>query len=524
MKNPLKLLILTNNPQVLNDVSGELQKAGIDADLELGPPDILFQTDVQKKAWNAILVDDSSIGVEQTTLPVQWKECDLPLVLITRTSTEDAAIAALAEGFHDYVVRDNLKRLPAVLIREMRSGSLRRQLQQAQKLEAMGVLAGGIAHDFNNILAAIIGYSELSLDDLPEGSALRDNLDQILKASLRAKDLVQQILICSRRMENERQPLQVQLIVKEALKLLRSSFPSTIQIRTQFSGDGGWIMADPSQLHQVIMNLCTNAYQAMQELGGILTITLEDLFLNSSTRQLHPEFQDGAYTRLTVADTGQGMDLRTLERIFDPFFSTKPPSEGTGMGLAVVQSIVKAHRGVINVQSAPGKGSTFSLYFPRLVQSTSPIAAEKSLLPTGKGHILFVDDEEQIVHANRQMLERLGYQVTGTSSSLAALAAFRARPEKYQLVITDLTMPRMTGLELTRELRQIRPDVPVILCTGFSERATPEKIRELEINAFLTKPVISRELAFLLQKILQGGVPDGGSPQDTISSGRKPVE
>ncbi len=311
-------------------------------------------------------------------------------------------------------------------------------------------------------------------------------------------------------MESERRPLPLHWIVKEALKLLRSSIPATIQIRTQINEHCGMVMADPAQIHQVIMNLCTNAYHAMRERGGVLDVGLEESLGGTSDLPSQAGFHDKAYILMTVSDSGHGMDSKTLGRIFKPCFTTKAPHVRTGMGLMMVQNIVKGHGGVIQVQSKPNKGTTFRLYFPRWEQPVQTATIDSAPLPQGEGHIWFVDDEEQIVHSNRQMLGRLGYEATGMSSSLAA---FRARPEKYHGVITDLTMPRLTGLELTREIRQIRPDVPAVLCTGFSERATSELIRELEINPFLTKPVTSREMAQMLYKILQA--------DSTIQHGRE---
>lgn len=511
MKNHLRLLIITESPPLVSDLSSELHKKGIEAEWEMTPLGTPLQGHLTCVDWDAIIVDDDLLEGNDSFVGYEMKgrEEALPIILVVRKNREEAVLISMGSDFQDYVLRENLNRFPFLLDREIRAASLRRQLRQAQKLEAIGVLAGGIAHDFNNILAAIIGYTELSREELPEESPLRPNLDQILRAGLRAKDLVQQILACSRQMESERRPLPLQLIVKETLKLLRSSLPSTIQIRTQINEQCGMVMADPAQIHQVIMNLCTNAYHAMRERGGVLTVGLEESFGGNSVHPSQAGFLNKAYILMTVSDSGHGMDSKTLARIFEPCFTTKPPHEGTGMGLMMVQNIVKGHGGVIQVQSEPDKGTTFRLYFPQWEQPAQSAIVDSAPLPHGRGHILFVDDEEQIVHSNRQMLERLGYEVTGMSSSLAALAAFRARPGEYHLVITDLTMPRLTGLELTQEIRQIRPDVPVVLCTGFSERATPELIRELEINAFLTKPVTSREMAQLLYKILRT---DSSSP------------
>ena len=381
---------------------------------------------------------------------------------------------------------------------------LQAQLQHAQKMEAIGTLAGGIAHDFNNILFAILGYTELTRDDVPEGSLVRANLEEVIKAANRAKDLVKQILIFSRQVEQERKPMLIHLIVKEALKLLRASLPTTIEIRQNIDTKCGFVLADPTQIHQVIMNLCTNAYHAMRESGGVLEVSLDVFDIDAAFAAAHANLEEGAYLRLTVSDTGHGMDGATMERIFDPFFTTKAIGEGAGMGLATVHGIVTSYNGAVTVYSEPGEGTTFHVYLPRVDSTAVPEATATEPVPRGKERILFVDDEEQIVRFGQQMLERLGYHVTARASSVEALEAFGAEPEKFDLVITDQTMPNMTGVVLARELMRIRPDIPVILTTGFSEAVTQEKAKNMGMRECIMKPVLASDLGRAIRRVLDG--------------------
>jgi PAS domain S-box-containing protein len=379
---------------------------------------------------------------------------------------------------------------------------LEAQLQQSQKMEAIGTLAGGIAHDFNNILAAIIGYAEIASLHIGEAEKLKESLKEVMNAGRRARDLVKQILAFSRKGEQERIPVQISPIVKEALKLLRSSLPTTIEIRQDIESDTGIVEADPTQIHQVLMNLCANAGFAMREEGGVLEVGLINLELDDIVTSLYPNMDPGSYLRLTVSDTGHGMTPEVLERIFDPYFTTKEKGEGTGLGLSVVHGIVKAHGGTITAYSEPGKGSTFHVYFPRVEReaTTEPEATES--IPTGHESILFIDDEASLVEIGKQMLEHLGYEVVTRTSSLEALELFRAKPDEFDLVITDMTMPNMTGDKLAKELMQIRPDIPIILCTGFSGRITEEKAKGIGIRAFVMKPLVMQDLAKTVRKAM----------------------
>ena len=379
------------------------------------------------------------------------------------------------------------------------------QLTQAQKMESIGTLAGGIAHDFNNILFPIVGHTEMLMDDLSEeNSSIRESLNQIYTGALRARDLVKQILAFAREEKDELKLMKMQPIVKEAMKLIRSSIPTTISITQHLNPDCGPVTADPTQIHQIVMNLVTNAYHAMEENGGELKVNLKEIELGRGDL-IDPDMSPGLYACLTIADTGAGMDKEVMNRIFDPFFTTKEKGKGTGMGLAVVHGIVKRMSGEIQVYSEPGKGTQFHIYLP-LAESVKKQQVTKVEAPIqgGTEHILLVDDEEAILKMEKQALERLGYQVTSLTSSLEALEAFRAAPGKFDMVITDMAMPNMSGDKLSIELTKIRPDIPVLLCTGFSETMTEERIKSLGIRGLLLKPIIIRDLAKKMREVLDG--------------------
>ncbi len=379
---------------------------------------------------------------------------------------------------------------------------LEAQLRQAGKMEAMGTLAGGIAHDFNNILSAILGYTELAMGSTEDGTPLHKHLSRILKAGNRARDLVRHILTFSRQEQQELKPTRIGPVVGEALKLLRASIPTTIDIRYRTDDGNTTVMADATQIHQVLMNLCTNAGHAMEEGGGILEICLRQVSMDDTLRNLHPDIRSRRLVRLTVSDTGCGMTPDVMERIFDPFFTTKSRGKGTGMGLAVVHGIVRNHGGVLNVQSEPGKGTVFDIYLP-VVNDEIPVEEVVDLLPpTGTEHVLFVDDEIFQVEMWKDALNRFGYTVTGCSSSPEAMELFRQTPERFDLVITDMTMPRMTGDELARAIIAIRPDIPVIICSGYSERLTETWADEIGIRRILMKPVAFSEAARIIRQVL----------------------
>ncbi|MFP4225758.1 MAG: ATP-binding protein, partial [Desulfobacterales bacterium] len=371
-------------------------------------------------------------------------------------------------------------------------------LRQAQKLEAIGTLAGGIAHDFNNILSSILGYSELLLEDAEKGTLLEQNLSQIYAAGARAKDLVKQILTFSRQTESEVVPLNVKLLVKESMKLLWASLPKSIEIKQEIETDT-LVSGDPAQIHQIVMNLCTNAAQAMDK-NGVMTVGLKGVELDEAFVASHSGVEPGKYVALSVSDTGPGIDPEIIGKIFDPFFTTKSEEQGTGLGLSVVHGIVESHHGLIHVESQPGQGSEFIVYLPAAEFAPTQTEASTHELPKGSEKILFVDDEHSIAEMVGQQLTGLGYAVEVRTSSADALERFRQSPGDFDLLITDMAMPEMTGVDLIEEVRRVRPDMPAILCTGFSEQINEEMAEEMGISTFLLKPIIREEMAAAIRR------------------------
>lgn len=385
-----------------------------------------------------------------------------------------------------------------------RAVRMEEQLKQAQKMEAIGTLAGGIAHDFNNILTPILGYSEISLTQLAADTPLFRNLQQINAAAVRAKELVKQILTFSHQGSQEKKPLQPHLIIKEALKLLRASIPATIEFRTDIATDCGTILADPTQFHQVIMNLCTNAFHAMEKNGGTLAVRLARVTIDEEEKSNSAGLLPGDYILLTVSDTGCGMDPKTLSRVFEPYFTTKGNHKGTGLGLSLVHGIIQSYQGHISIESEPGKGTTVRVYLPRLnEESMMDEGVLPAPLPTGTENILVVDDETIITGMLESILTDLGYQVTFSNSSTEALSLLQHKPGHFDMLITDMTMPQLTGLELARKALAVYPNLPIILCTGFSELINKEQARSIGIKAYLMKPVSVRELAITVRQVLK---------------------
>ena len=378
-------------------------------------------------------------------------------------------------------------------------------LARSQKMEALGTLAGGIAHDFNNILSAIMGYTELVGLDLDRNSDSWKNLEQVMKASNRAKDLIRHILSFSRQTKKEREPIQIAPIVKETSKLLKASLPSFIEIRTDVHKNLGYVLADPTQIHQIMLNLCTNAAFAMRETGGTLSIALKQIASDDLDPFVRGQLSAGTYLTLSVSDTGAGIAPEISDRIFEPYFTTKSQEEGVGLGLFTVHGIVSDYQGAIAVESEPGKGAAFHVYLP-VSEGVSPGAetVHASSLPKGKERILIVDDEMALANLERQFLEHLGYDVESSTSSLEALKKFEKRPGDFDLVITDMTMPDMTGDKLALEMMEIRPDIPIIMCTGFSEKMSEASAKRLGIKAYVRKPLMIGELSEAVRKALDG--------------------
>jgi PAS domain S-box-containing protein len=406
------------------------------------------------------------------------------------------------------VVRD----ITEVKNAEREKAELEAQLRQSQKIEAVGMLAGGIAHDFNNILYAILGYTDLAMRGLPADSPIRERLAGVIKAATRAADLVSQILTFSRQTKKKRKPILIQEVVEETLKLMRELLPTTIEIRGNVAAGCGPVLADPTEIQQVIMNLCTNSYHAMREHAGILTVSLEQVKVDHTLSAGGSDPPPGHYAKLSVSDTGHGMDKATLERIFLPYFTTKKVGEGTGLGLATVHGIVKSHEGVITVHSEPGRGTTFDIFFPLCAQAAkTPEEEDAEILPQKSDcRILFVDDEEIIAQMGKEILEVLGYKVESRTGSVEALEVFRADPAGFDLVIADQTMPNLTGAELARQLMKIRPDVPVILCTGFSDTVNEQQAKAIGIREYVMKPIVTNDLVKAIERALRSHQ-DGGN-------------
>ncbi len=404
--------------------------------------------------------------------------------------TDDAGKPTKVAG----VIHDITQQKQAALEKK----KLEAQLLRARKIESIGTLAGGIAHDFNNILYPIIGFTEMSIDELDKNHPVQENLMDILQGAKRASELVKQILLFSSQRAVEKEPLQLQPLIHEALRLLRSTFPANIEIKHDLYDGSDPVLANPTEIHEIIMNLSTNAYHAMEETGGTLTV-----HLSRSAPGPELNLSPGKYCCLSFSDTGAGIPSDIMDNIFDPYFTTKPLGKGSGLGLSVIHGIVKNHMGAITVDSTPGRGSVFKVFLP-ITPLSKTVAPRPSLSekPGGDERILLVDDEESIVKIGIQLLERIGYSVTGTTSSIEALSLIKSSPDSFDLVITDMSMPTMLGTELAKKLLAIRPDLPIILCSGFSERITPKTAMDMGIKAFLEKPVLAQDLFSKIRNVL----------------------
>lgn len=398
-----------------------------------------------------------------------------------------------------------------IIQEEAEKRALETKLVKLQKMEALGTLAGGIAHDFNNILSAIIGYTELAKMSVSEDDQIFEYLQRLEKAELRAKKLVNQILSFSKHKTTDKVPLMLHDILDEALKMLRSILPTTISIRQSIAQCSS-VMGRETQLHQVVMNLCTNAYQAMEKEGGTLRIGLSETTIEDTDRALDPALPPGRYVQLTVEDTGPGISPHDLEKIFDPYYTTKPSGKGTGLGLSMAHSIVKQLGGDIRVRSREGKGSRFSVFLPAKEGTSRSRVEKQDYVNGGSERLLFIDDEPTLAEIGRETLHNLGYDVVALTDSRAALELFRANPNRFDLVITDMTMPVMTGEILAKNLMAIRSDIPVIICTGFSERISAEKAKAMGIKAFALKPLVTVDLARTIRGVLDVSGEAAASP------------
>jgi PAS domain S-box-containing protein len=379
---------------------------------------------------------------------------------------------------------------------------LQAELQQAHKMEVIGTLAGGIAHDFNNILSIIIGNCELALDDAPAWNPAHFFLLEIQKAGLRGKDIVRQLLTFCRKTESAPTPMHLIPVFNDVLRFIRATIPTTIDIRHEMLAREDTICSDPTIIYQVLMNLCSNAAHAMEHTGGAIMIRMQNIFLDGAMPDIPPGLATGKYIQLMVADTGPGIDPAVVNRIFDPYFTTKEVGKGTGMGLAVVQGIVNSHQGAVSVANRPGRGATFTVYLPLTDAPPTAETWKPKIVELGDESILFVDDEKSIVDMCSEMLTRLGYRVETAMTPLAALNKFQTNPKNFDLVITDMTMPQMTGLQLTKRIKAVNPKIPVVLCTGFSAYINPENAAAMDIQGYLMKPIVKLEMAKTVRQVL----------------------
>jgi len=464
---------------------------------------LIYDDDLEKAKWS---FNERRTGDRAASqMELRLKVCD-ENGQFKESKVGHLTIELKSNGIYDEPIKKEDKKFIGThgVIRDINDRKqLESQLKQAHKMEAIGTLTGGIAHEFNNILGIILGNTELALDEVPEWDSAHSNLEEIKTAGLRAKNVVRQLLSFICKTDIKRQPISIITVIKDALKFLRSSITANIDIRQNIQDTADKVLADPTQINQIMINLCTNASHAMEETGGMLDIGIQNVLLDEdSVALIDPELTRGNYVKVTVSDTGHGIAPEIIERIFDPYFTTKDVGIGSGLGLSVVHGIVKIHRGAITVDSELGKGTTFSVFFP--VTEEEVVTESKTIkeLPTGNENILFVDDEESIVLIVRQILERLGYQVEVKMNPVEALELFRSHPDQFDLVITDMAMPQMTGDKLVKEILNIRSEMPIILCTGFSEKVTEENAKALGIKAFAMKPMTLRDLAVMVRKVL----------------------
>jgi len=518
MKHSPKILIVDDDPVMAGSVRAILQDRGYDIEIMNNPRKALDK--INRALYDIVILDvmmPEMTGFELLEA-FDRENVDTFFIIMTGNASMESAVKAIRKGASDFfkkpfdpdeliirvdsvlkLVEMNQRRIQA----EKEQQKLEVQLGQARKMEAIGTLAGGIAHDFNNILGIIMGNTELMMEDMEPSHPSLENLEKVMVASFRAKEMINQLLRFSRQKDSEQKPIELNTIILDSLKLLRASIPTNIEIQTEISETAYTVLGDTTQINQIMINLCTNAAHAMQASGGILLVKLNHVDLKNNVFSEHSDIQEGEYIQLIVADTGHGISTDTIERIFDPYFTTKEQGKGTGMGLAVVHGIVKKHGGDIQVFSEMGVGTEFHILLPTI--NAEEVASEATAIdsiPKGKERIMLVDDEEMIADMMTQMLKKLGYQVTGYTQSSSALDVFQKSPQNFDLLITDMTMPTLTGDLLAKEIKEIRSDIPVILCTGFSEQCSDRKRQDPNIQAIIMKPIGMQSLAETIREVL----------------------
>jgi signal transduction histidine kinase/DNA-binding response OmpR family regulator len=438
---------------------------------------------------------------QSSSIVVNGKQKGVLDIFLSQQQSDDICYLKEQNDFIFNIINKVEKVIERIETKEEKK-KLEAQLFQSQKMESLGLLAGGIAHDFNNILFAIQGNIQITLYSLSEDSPLRSHLDEAMKALNRAKEMVKHILAFSRQSEAEKKPVKVQFIIKEVVRLLNSSIPSTITIHQNIDSDAGPVYADPSQIHQILMNLATNAFHAMENDGGHFELNLDQIEMSSDELTILPDIQPGKYIKLTISDTGQGINPEIMGKIFDPYFTTKAIGKGSGLGLSLVHGIVKNHRGAITVDSQPGKGTVFTILLPVIEETIVNKRKEKTdALYLGKESILFVDDDESIARMMARMLKKIGYQVEVRTNPVEALALFKEKSDQFDIVITDMTMPQMTGDSLAEKMREIRHDIPIIICTGYSSLIDEDKSKKMNMF-FIMKPITIVDIGKMIRKAL----------------------
>ena len=453
-----------------------------------------------------------SQGIETLTRARNQSQ-SVPIVVLTGLDSEEISLKALQDGAEDYLVKDQVQ--PSLLRRTIRYAMERHRMEQmairAEKLQALGTLAGGIAHDFNNILLAVSGNAKLALEHLGQDNPAYTHVLEIAKAGSRAAALTRKILSFSRQRETNLRPMQLAPVVEEALSLLHPTWPAGFKVHKNFPSNLPLISADASQVHQIIINLTTNAVDALGDQFGHLEICASPIHVNGNAATLSAKLPPGNYVKLSVKDSGPGMDKQTLARAFEPFFTTKTQGRGTGMGLAIVHGIMKSHLGEVTAYSEPGKGTVFNLYFPVSDCATAEVVSEPAFVPEGGGqHILYVDDEEPLVLLITRTLKRLGYRVSGYTNPLEALHALRQDPRTFQAVVTDLSMPQMSGTDFAREVLELCPAMPIVLTTGYIRPQDQELARSTGVKELVLKPDTVEDLGIVLHRLLSGTPPTVG--------------